>query len=268
MNTLIYGSTGYIGSALVAECERRGIYHIAGDRNDVAAEIGSLDDRWVVVNCAAFVPLPTVDECKNHPHETIMGNVALPSLLAQECERQNIPLVHYSTGCLYNEKKEYTEDDAPTRGFRGYCGFYVGTKIVAEEAVKRYEKHYILRIRLPFDELDKPRNYISKLASFSTVYPHTNSLSHRCDIVKATLDLCEMKAAFGTYNLVNPGYMTSAETVGRMMQAGIITKEPDFKECHGTTGCKLSTEKLLAAGIKIRDVHDALDDSIKNWKSA
>jgi hypothetical protein len=29
----------------------------------------------------------------------------------------------------------------------------------------------------------------------------------------------------------------------------------------------MDVSKLLAAGVKIRDVHEALEDSLKNWKA-
>ncbi len=216
---------------------------------------------------AAFIPSPSVDECKNHKSETLQSNVSFPAQLVGACDSFGVPLMHLSTGCIFDEQREYSENDNPTRGFDGYCGWYVGTKLVGETVVSRLVEHYILRLRLPFDEQDHPRNYLSKLASFKTVFRHTNSLTHRGDFVKAALDLWQMRAAFGTYHMVNPGFVTAVETVGLLMREGILTKVPQFGD-NVTAGCKLSTAKLLAAGVKIREVHEALEDAVKNWKKA
>jgi hypothetical protein len=32
------------------------------------------------------------------------------------------------------------------------------------------------------------------------------------------------------------------------------------------SNCVMDVSKLLAAGVKVRDVHDALEDSLKNWR--
>lgn len=272
---LVLGSTGYIGSAFVAECELRGINYYAAKRAHDFYDDPTMLRRLIqhlspsmVVNCAAFIPAKSVDLCKDSPIQTVKANVWLPAQLGELCEMFQIPLMHFSTGCLYNEAKEYAEDHTPTRGWRGYCGFYVGTKIAAEEIVKRYDQHYILRIRLPFDEVDNPRNYLSKLASFKTVYPHLNSLSHRGDVVKAALDLWALRAPFGTYHLANPGFSYATTLVGALRVHGILVENPEIKECHGTTGCTLSTKKLLDSGVKIRTVAEALVEATTNWKPA
>ena len=272
---LILGASGYLGSAFVRECDKRGIESFAAirgaghhyDNRQAFDWLMDFVNPSLVINCAAFIPSPSVDACKDYPFETMATNVELPTMLAKVCSSEGVPLMHLSTGCLFDEQREYSETDVPTRGWQGYCGFYVGTKIAAEQIVSKIPQHYILRLRLPFDEFDHPRNYLTKIAGFKTVFTHTNSLSHRGDFVKAALDLWQMRAAFGTYHMVNPGFVTAAETVALLMRQGIVAKVPQFGD-NVTVGCKLSTKKLLAAGVKIRDVHEALEHAVKNWRKA
>ena len=273
---LLLGSSGFIGSEFAAEMRRRGMdFHAATrahDRYDVPGALSLLLDQLkpsLVINSAAFIPTRTVDDCKYDPFHAIMGNVALPAMLAQECKVREIPLCHLSTACLFNESKAFTETDIPTRGWDGYCGFYVGSKFASEKIVALHPKHYILRLRLPFDEFDNPRCYLSKLASFPRVFDHVNSLSHRGDFVKAALDLLDLNAPYGIYHVANPGWISAAYTIEMMCAAGMAdaTGKLLVDDPH-TTGCTLSVKKLLDAGVKIREVHEAIDDSLANWKAS
>ncbi len=216
-------------------------------------------DAKLVINAAAFVPKPSVDLCKNDPVRTIMGNVIFPTLIASACRVNNTPLIHFSTGCLYDDKKEYSEADEPTRDLTGYCGLYLASKLAAEKSVWDYQPAYVLRIRLPFDEQDHPQNYLSKLRKYPEIWNHTNSLSHRGDCVKAALDLWEKKAPYGIYNLVNPGCITAATIINMW---GLADKKLTLGPVDGT---RLSTDKLAAAGIEMRHVHDAVQHALENW---
>ena len=93
------------------------------------------------------------------------------------------------------------------------CSFYSGTKALGEEAIAGIGQSYIWRLRIPFDEFDNARNYLSKVQRYSKVYDNVNSISHRADFVKACLDTWELRAPFGTYNVTNPGFVTTKHVV-------------------------------------------------------
>src|SRR5438067_1708626 len=64
----------------------------------------------------------------------------------------------------------FTETDTPNFSFRDLpCSFYSGTKALAEEAIAGVGNSYIWRLRIPFDEVDGPRNYLSKVQRYSKV---------------------------------------------------------------------------------------------------
>lgn len=265
---------GYIAHALAKELAHRN-YDFRDNKipaskltYDMLRQMIQIYTTDLVVNCAAFIPQPTVDGCKNHPRENIMGNVAFPTMLADACDEEGIPLIHVSTGCLFDESKEWTEDDTPTRGFDGYCGAYVGAKLLAEHYVLQHPKTYVLRIRLPFDEIDHPRNYLSKLANFPTVFDHVNSLTHRGDFARAALDLWEKDAEFGIYHVVNPG-VTNAINISRTLR-DVGIRELPYPTIGPTksTGCILSTEKLRKVGVFMRDVGQSVSEAINKWVDA
>ncbi len=273
---LIFGSHGYMGSAIARECSDRDIKWVGVKREEkydgeATKRLGMqiLDPSCeLVINAAAFIPNPTVDACKDHPIDTIIGNVELPLLLRDLCEIADKPLMQLSTGCLFNEDREYTEQDAPTRSWSGYCGFYVGTKMLCEKIVYTYPKSYVLRLRLPFDETDHPRNYLTKLTKFERVFEHVNSLTHRGDFAKWCLDLWQKRAPFGTYHCVNKEQISATAVTMNMGMQALIPKLPVFVKDSGTTGARLSCAKLESAIGPVRSVHEAVAESIQNWRPA
>jgi dTDP-4-dehydrorhamnose reductase len=267
MRILLTGRHGYIGSEFANIAMRRGHVITRLDYQEVVQKEHWFLDYDLAVNCAAYIPKPSVSLCDQNEPETVRGNVLLPFNLACICQRKDVPLIHFSTACLFDEKREYAERDAPIRGFKDHCGWYVRTKLMAESLVGDIEKHYIFRIRLPFDEQASERNYLSKLIAYPQVYDHLNSLSHRADCVNAALDLVERRAAYGTYHLANPGSISARRVCEKMLAAGLLSKMPEFVPgpCKGTT---LSVDRLLSTGVNIRPVEEAVDDAIKNWRKA
>src|SRR5580698_11344501 len=108
----------------------------------------------------------------------------------------------------------FTETDEPNFSFRRPpCSFYSGTKALGEEAITGIGQNYIWRLRIPFDEFDNARNYLSKVQRYAKVYDNVNSISHRADFVRACLDLWEKRAPFGIYNVTNRGFVTTRQVI-------------------------------------------------------
>lgn len=263
---ILIGASGYIGSAFKRELGERRIHYIPVSHYHAEDFIECYPDTIdLVINCAAFIPTPSVALCDESPTETITGNVIFPATISRMCRERGIVFAQISTGCLWSDGQEHSEEDEPQRSFTGHCGFYVGTKILAEQVVRKSERHYIWRVRLPFDEFDCDRNYLSKLARFEKVFDHVNSISHRRDFVKACIELWLKGAAFGTYNVVNEGSVSAQNIVKLLSDYGIITRIPEFTS--GLAGdSKLSVAKLLATGVTMRPVEEAILESISNFK--
>jgi dTDP-4-dehydrorhamnose reductase len=263
---LVIGANGYVGTAICSELLRREIEYVT-DRHYLATDhILNCEVKYdLVINCAAFIPQTSVAECDKFPSETMKGNVILPAKLAHACDARSIPLAHISTGCLWSDGREHREDDTPDRAFAGHCGFYIGTKVLAETMVQMIPRHYIWRIRLPFDyNLDNPRNYLRKLILFDEVFDHENSLSHLGDFARACLDMVALQAPYGTYNVVNSGSIKATDIVKTLKGFGVRISEP--RVVPGPQGgTRLNVAKLLSTGVKIRSVEEAIIKSLNEW---
>jgi dTDP-4-dehydrorhamnose reductase len=311
---LLLGASGYIGQGFTRELERRGWPFIGLSRRevdytrfDLLLEYLKARRPNLVINAAGFTGKPNVDACEAARAETLAGNTLLPLTIAHACAAAGIPWGHVSSGCIYSGAKivmnghirvekdltrpelralveqspecirGFTETDGSNFSFRHPpCSFYSGTKGLAEEAIKNIGQSYIWRLRIPFDEFDSSRNYLSKLQRYSRVYDNVNSISHRGDYARACLDLWERRAPFGVYNVTNPGFITTRHVVGLIRE--ILQPDRDFEFWRDDdefyrvgakvprSNCVLDVSKLLTAGVKIRPVQKALEDSLRNWK--
>ena len=173
----------------------------------------------------------------------------------------------------------FTENDPPNFSFRDPpCSFYSGSKALGEEAIAGVGQSYIWRLRIPFDEFDQPRNYLSKVQNYARVYDNVNSISHRGEFARACVELWERRAPFGIYNVTNPGFITAHEVV-RLIQK-ILKPNRDFEFWKDDaefyrlaaktprSNCVMDVSKLLAAGVQLRPVREAVEASLKSWKKA
>jgi len=308
---ILLGASGYFGKAFEQELLRRqwpyrpiSRKEIDYTRFDSLLELLRETKASFLINAAGFTGRPNVDACETARAETLAGNTLLPLTIANACLAANIPWGHVSSGCIYSgayfqgriEKdlsqphlkslaetspdlfRGFAEMDEPNFSFRRPpCSFYSGTKALAEEAITGLGQSYIWRVRLPFDHLDNPRNYISKLLRYPKLYDNVNSLSHRSECVSACLDLWERRAPFGIYNLTNPGFVTTrqvAAAIEKVLRPGrrfeFWANDDEFYQLAAKaprSNCILDVSKLLKVGIKMRSGREALFDALDNWKS-
>jgi dTDP-4-dehydrorhamnose reductase len=311
---LLLGASGYIGKAFVTELQRRRTDFISLSRKqadyarfDVLLDFLKTKTPTFVINAAGYTGKPNVDACELHKADTLQGNTLFPQTVAHACMAAGIPWGHVSSGCIYSGSKVvmngetrtekdftkpelrtlvekspqsihgFTETDIPNFSFRdGPCSFYSGTKALGEEAVTGIGQSYVWRLRIPFDEFDNARNYLSKVQRYAKVYDNVNSISHRADFVKACLDTWELRAPFGIYNITNPGFVTTRHVVEQIEKILKPAKKFEFWESDEEfykvaaktprSNCVMDATKLLAVGVKIRGVEEALEDSLKNWQ--
>jgi dTDP-4-dehydrorhamnose reductase len=173
----------------------------------------------------------------------------------------------------------FTEWDEPNFSFRhAPCNFYSGTKALAEEAISGVGQNYIWRLGFPFNERDEPKNFLWMIQNHERIYDGVNSLSHTDDFARACLDLWDRRAPFGIYNVTNPGAVTTRQVVEMVKK--IRRPSRDFEFCESEeqffrngirvprSNCILDVSKLLATGVKIRPVAEALEDALRKWRAA
>ena len=289
---LLIGGTGYIGVKFQEVLSDRELEFRNLSRKDFdyynfnkLSQLLTWNPPKFVINVAGFTGKPNVDQCEVEKSGTIVGNVLLPQIIGQACDMNDIPFVHISSGCIYSGDKGkdangdiigFTEEDEPNFTYdKPPCSFYSGSKAMGETIVSKFEKSYICRLRIAFDEFDSKRNYLSKIQRYDKVYDAVNSISHRREFVEACIDLALNKCEYGIYNLTNGGYVTTKQVVELMQEKLDLDKEfeywandSDFYSEGAATprsNCVLDNSKILNAGINMRHCMDAVEESLDNW---
>jgi UDP-glucose 4,6-dehydratase len=313
---MLLGATGYIGQAFARELRRRGRCFIPLSRNAFDYTRFELLFDYIrkirpefLVNAAGFTGRPNVDACEVNRMETFQANTLLPQTVARACAMTNTPWGQVSSGCIYTGAKVFeegemrvernlnrpeirelfecqrekffgfTEHDEPNFSFRSPpCNFQVGTKALAEEALRGAPQTYVWRPRMPFNEWDDPCNLLSKLLAYQKIYDHVTSLSHLDDFAKACLDLVDFRAPYGVYNVTNPGAVTTRQIAGMIQRLLAPDRHFQFWESDEEfyregvraprSSSMLDVSKLLRTGVKMRPIEDALEEALTRWHPA
>lgn len=146
MRCLVFGGTGMLGQAVVAEARSRGwaALGLSHAQADVAA--GAID--WVdsfgpelVVNCAAFTK---VDLCETEPATAFAVNGEAVARIAAVAARAAAPLVHVSTDYVFDglppSPVPYREDAVTNP-----LSVYGRSKLVGEAHALAYERGLVVR---------------------------------------------------------------------------------------------------------------------------
>ncbi len=284
----LLGGSGYVGQAYQALLTKKGLPFRNLRRADVdysnAAVLTAAlkrDKPEFLINAAGYTGKPNVDACELHKSECLFGNAVLPGIIAQACTEAGVPWGHVSSGCIYTGSRPdgtgFTETDTPNFTFRtNHCSFYSGTKALGEEVLAGTPDLYVWRLRIPFDHIDNPRNYLTKLLRYQTLLEATNSISQLHEFVAGTFACWEKRVPFGIYNITNPGDVTTHEVVELIKKTGVSNKqftffknEDDFMAKAAKTprsNCTMNSSKLASVGIKLTEVHEAVERDLRNWQ--
>jgi len=313
---LLLGAGGYIGRAFASELLRRGRCFVPLTREAFDYSRFELLFDYVrrmqpefIINAASFSGRPDVDGCELAKEETLWTNTILPQTVARVCLMTNTPWGHVSSASIYSGAKVveggrlridknlnspelrrlyeahpenfygFEEVDTPNFSFRNPpCNFYSGSKALAEEAIRGVGQNYIWRFGEPFSETDEPGNLLTKLQRCSKIHDNLGSISHVEDSVRACLNLWDIGAAFGTYNVTSPGAISTRQIVEiiqeSLLPARVFSFWKDDEEFYRIgsrtvhSHAILNVSKLAAQGIQMRPVRDALRDSLKRWRIA
>jgi dTDP-4-dehydrorhamnose reductase len=285
---LLLGASGYVGSAFSELLTRQGVpFHKASrstidytNNNSLRRLINDIQPTFLI-NAAGYTGKPNVDACEIHKTDCLLGNSILPGIVRKACEEFGLPWGHVSSGCIFNGTRQdgggFTEKDEPNFCFRSnHCSFYSGCKALGEEVLVDASQVYIWRLRIPFNHIDSPRNYLSKLQNYQILLEATNSISHLDDFVWACWQSWERKIPFGIYNVTNPGAVTTKQVTDLIRKElrpkrnfEFFTSEEEFMTKAAKTprsNCVLDTSKLTNANICLRTAEEAILSSLRSWK--
>ncbi len=270
-NVLLFGGRGYIASHI------KTIYPNAMlPETDIAdaAGVAEVLDRVkpdVVINAAGKTGRPNVDWCEDHKLETMRSNVQGPLNLLEACSKRKIYWVHIGSGCTYegdNGGKGFTEEDAPN--FTG--SFYARSKLWIDQILKDFPVLQ-LRLRMPFDGTDQPRSLINKLKKYPKVLDQQNSLTYVPDFLLALQTLVTNRRT-GIYNVVNSGTISPYRIM--LQYKEFVDPNHVFERLTldhlgdvvkaGRSNCVLSNAKVLAEGVSMRPVEEAVTEALRDLR--
>lgn len=290
MRIAILGASGFIGTEFSTQIVARKFELLTVGRRDCDIyQVRLLKQHLqkispdALINCAGYTGSPNVDACEADKATCLGANAVLPGVIAQACAEIDIPWGHVSSGCIFTGRRRdgtgFTERDAPNFSFRqNNCSFYSGTKALAEEILQSAPQCYLWRMRIPFSNIDRPRNYLSKLMRYSKLLDAENSLSNMFEFVTACLDCFELGIPFGTYNLTNPGSISTREVVELIQASGVCNKSFEFFEDETQfmaqaakaprSNCVLDSSKALQSGLRLTEIRQSIQQALDTWQTA
>ncbi|MDD4939869.1 MAG: sugar nucleotide-binding protein [Candidatus Omnitrophica bacterium] len=224
----------------------------------------------ILINCIGFTGKNNVDDCENDKDKTISANVFVPVILAEAALRNNVRLVHISSGCIYHY--DYAKDipihEEKEPDF--FELFYSRAKIYGERVLSTLLPErpiLIARIRVPVDNRPHPRNLLTKLINYKKVIDIPNSITYIPDFIDALRHLIDIEAK-GIYNIVNKDPLIYSELlkVYKKYVPDYDFEIIDFKKINLIrTNLILSTRKLENTGFKARRVKEILEECVKEY---
>ena len=276
MKWLIYGSTGWIARKCIEYICKNDIVDtiVAGvsrmeNFNDIKQEILAIQpDRVIVLGGLTYKsPAKNIDWCEDHKQEVIRVNVLGVLNIADICEQNNIHCTILGTGCIYSSQNDevFTEDSM----WNFDKSFYSKTKAYTQELLKCYNNVLLLRIRMPIDDTNNPKNFIEKLKSFDKIISIPNSMTVLPEMIPIMVSLIATGQT-GTWNCVNPNVISHKEILDML---GIQKEYVDISHQSELTRVARSNNHLATTkieqycsthGLTLNEIHTAVAKLLQN----
>ncbi|MFZ4598448.1 MAG: sugar nucleotide-binding protein [Terrimicrobiaceae bacterium] len=285
---VLLGSTGYVGQAIARQLSARGAEFVAPSHGDLDltsrdAVAGWFSGRAVryVINAVGFTGRPNIDGTELERWRCLQANTVVPGVLAEVLGDSGIPWGHVSSGCIFYGSRAdgqgFCEDDEPEFAkCDPRAGWYAKTKWMAEVLLRDRPGVRIWRMRIPFDQFDHERNYLSKLMAYERLLEVRNSISQLQEFAVAAIETLEQGVPDGIYNVTNPGSILTSEVAAALRTHGLTSKEfryfgseEEFLRSPGRVfraDCVLDSTKLASTGIPLREVHEAVELTLREWR--
>ena len=290
-NILILGK-GYIASKIEKNWSLNKDYNLIFCSQEETKYLTQLDKLIqdhkpvFVINCYGFTGKPNVDSCENHKEECHQRNVKDAYNILSECIDWKTNFITISTGCVYNDEngRVFTEEDEHNFGYSNpTSSTYSKSKSwfekdfvsrISEDDVE--SKNYLLRIRMPFDNVMDDKNYINKIIKYDKLINYPNSVTDVRSLVRFIEIIIGGDVEQGVFNVVNKNPITTEQVVdiyNEYCSHLFPKKEVDrwystddllsegLMKCR-RSNCVLSTEKLEKYYPNLFTSEEAITSSI------
>ena len=292
---LVFGANGWIGSKVVKILQDSNVHVIMSlcRADDINAIQRELELIGTVTHIMSFIGrthgvyenqvIGTIDylEKPGKLVENMRDNLFSPIALAELCKRRNIHFTYLGTGCIFEYDNNHLLGETMTGFVESDLPNFVGSSY---SIVKGYTDRMMqllysdsalnARIRMPItDELDSPRNFITKILNYSKVCSIPNSMTVLDELLPVLIDLA-LRRQVGTVNLTNPGVISHNEIL--TMYKEIV--DPEFTWSNFTieeqneilaskrsNNC-LDASKLVSLSPSVLPINDSVRNVILRMK--
>lgn len=222
MRVIVTGAGGQLGTDVMKELISLGYEAIPADlptlditdKEKTVSFIAEINPD-AVIHCAAYT---AVDLAETEREKCRSINVGGTENIAYACRKCGAKLLYLSTDYVFGGKGnipyEIDSEISP-------CNYYGETKYQGEEAVRKNEKHFIVRISWVFGK--NGRNFVKTMLRLSQERDEISVVNDQIGSPTYTPDLayllCKMIATekYGTYHATNEGYCSWAEFAAKIM---------------------------------------------------
>lgn len=256
------------------------------------------DIRWflnrfhpdVVINTIGFCGTKNIDEVELDKARASITNTVLPIMLASECEKRSIQLIHMGSGCINygssphfipyewsdtgksNEYKTYRMDTGwKETDFSAPLSYYSKTKYATDLAIGSLPNTCILRLRMPISPMNSPRNLLNKLIKYNRVLEEPNSVTFVSELVRAVEWVIE-GGKTGIYNIASPKPLTHSRLLNEFNKydpthtyESITAKELEGIVSAPRSNCILDVSKSISEGFTYRDTDELVKETVKEF---
>ena len=226
---LIYGSEGWIGRQFCDYLDSIGIKYFKGNERlenekELENEILKIQPNNIIgftgrthgkIGNKVFSTIDYLEQ-EGKLYDNIRDNLYGPLNMALICKKINIHYTYLGTGCIFEydeshpfgeEVNGFTEESNPNF----YGSSYSIVKGFVDRLLKNFENEVLnLRIRMPINSDNNPRNFITKITNYEKICSIPNSMTVLPDFFPIIFDLIK-KNKTGTFNLTNPGLISHNE---------------------------------------------------------
>jgi 3,5-epimerase/4-reductase len=239
----------------------------------------------VLINTIGKTGRPNIDECEKKQTETYIANTVIPAILADQCDRLGIHMIHMGSGCVFSSQSPHiktsfatpinnftkalhndtgwTEKDTPNP-----VSYYGKTKAALDAIISGLKNITILRLRMPVSSADHPRNLLNKLLQYPKVLEEPNSMTFMDDLVRAVEFVIDRELK-GIYNVVSTLPITHSVLLDEYnkyiphIYKKITVKDLDKMVIAQRSNCILSNTKLFMAGFNFKQTNIAIEETVK-----
>lgn len=224
MKVVVIG-TGFVAQAYIRSLIWSGYYPFVMSRRWIdyynAEQLSTslkLYDPVLVINCAGYTG-ETIDDCERDSGQCIDANLRLSITVAEVCGKLGVKLIHISSGCIFEGNNSWAECDVPNN----LSNCYTICKFSAELEVRSLcPESWIFRIRMPYNHIPHPRNWLCKLAKYERILPGLNSATFLDEFTGRSFDLVMNKEADpGVYHAAYRSPVDTLHVARMLFDAGL-----------------------------------------------